>query len=223
MTAIPQPAAGFPRRGTLTEYFAIEAAATPGEKYEYRDGMIVCMPGGTPFHAQITAQVNAAILFRVRGGPCKVFSPDLKIGVARRTYYMYADTTVVCGPLEIDPRDTSGQTVLNPKLIVEVLSPSTEAHDRGRKFSQYMEIDSLQEYVLISQDQARVESLFRQGDGTWSYSYANGLDAALRLRSLGIDLPLAEAFAGVTFPPTDDGTEAAQTPAAETTTASERG
>jgi Uma2 family endonuclease len=210
MTAVPQPA-GFPRRGTLAEYFALDAAS-PGEKYEYRDGTIVCMPGGTPPHAAITMKVGAALVSRLKGGPCEVYSGDLKIGVARRTYYMHPDVSVVCGPLQMDPRDTTGQTVLNAKLIVEVLSPSTERHDRREKFSRYMEIETFGEYVLVSQDRPWVESLFRQPDGTWSYSYANGLDATLHLRSLSIDLPLAEAYAGVQFPPTDAETPPVDSP-----------
>ena len=202
MTALPQPA-GFPRRGTLAEFFAIDAASE-GERYEYRDGTIVCMPGGSPVHSLIAAKVIAALTFRLRGGPCEVYAGDLKVGVARRTYYMHPDIPVVCGPPQVDPRDPTGQTVLNAKLIVEVLSPSTEAYDRGLKFSRYMEIEAFEEYVLVSQDRPRIESLFRQGDGTWSYSYADGLNATLRLRSLSIDLPLAEAFAGITFPPIDE-------------------
>ena len=120
---------------------------------------------------------------------------------------MYPDVPVVCGPSEYDPRDPDRRTIVNPRLIVEVLSPTTEGFDRGQKFERYMQLPALQEYVLVTQDRPRVESLLRQGDGTWSFTHAVGIDATLRLRSMDIDLPSAEVYANVTFPtPADDGT-----------------
>jgi Uma2 family endonuclease len=106
---------------------------------------------------------------------------------------------VICGPVQKDPEDITGQTATNPRLIVEVLSPSTEAYDRGEKFRFYREIESLEEYVLISQNDARVETFFRQADGTWLFSAFNGIHSKATLRSLGVELPLAEVFAGVEF------------------------
>ncbi len=188
-----------PRRATIAEYFAIDNAAA--ERSEYRAGTVVCMPGGTEPHALITMNVGIAIGFRLRGGPCRAYSPDLRIGVPRKTYCMYPDVPVVCGPAEFDPRDPGGRTVTNPRLVVEVLSPSTEAYDRGQKFEQYLLIDSLQDYVLVAQDRPRVEAYSRRPDGAWLFTYAHGLDAAVRLGSLDLDLPLAELYAGVTFPP----------------------
>ena len=194
---------GLHRRATLSEYFAVAERSV--EKLECRDGRIVHIPGGTPMHALITFKVGLALGNRLAGGPCEAFSPDLRIGVPRKTHTMYPDLSVVCGPLEYDDRDPTRQTILNPRLVVEVLSPSTEAYDRGRKFERYMDVSALQEYVLVTQDRPRVESLFRQADGTWSFAHATGLSATLRLRSLSVDLPLAEAYAGVTFPPAEDG------------------
>ena len=120
---------------------------------------------------------------------------------------MYPDVPVVCGPSEYDERDPDRRTIVNPRLIVEVLSPTTEAYDRGEKFSRYMHLPAFQEYVLVTQDRPRVESLLRQADGSWSFTHADGLDATLRLRSVDVDLPLRAVYADVTFPPVaDDGT-----------------
>jgi Uma2 family endonuclease len=195
---------GLPRRATLAEYFQIDAASQ--FKCEFHAGTVVCMPGGTEFHALITGNVGTAIGIRLRGTPCRMYSPDLRIAVPCKTYLMYPDVPVVCGPSEYDPRDPDRRTIVNPRLIVEVLSPTTEGFDRGEKFERYMQLPAFQEYVLVTQDRPRVESLLRQGDGTWSFTHAVGIDATLRLRSLDIDLPLAEVYANVTFaPPADDG------------------
>ena len=199
-TALKSPEElGLPRRATLAEYYQIDAASQ--FKCEYRGGTVVCMPGGTEFHALITGNVGTCIAVRLRGGPCRMYSPDLRIGVPRKTYTMYPDVPVVCGPSEYDPRDPERRTIVNPRLIAEVLSPSTEAYDRGGKFARYAELAAFQEYVLVAQEQPRVESLYRQGDASWSLTYAVGLAGTLRLRSLGVDLPLAEVYANVTFPP----------------------
>ena len=190
---------GLPRRATLTEYFAIDDAAAG--KCEYHGGTVVCMPGGTEFHALITMNVGRALGNRLEDGPCRVYSPDLRIAVPRKTYFMYPDVPVICGPSEYDPRDPAGRTIVNPKVVVEVLSPSTERFDRGVKFERYLELPSLEEYVLVLQERPRVEAFRRHPSGGWLFTYAAGLDASLHLGSLGIDLPLKTVYAGVTFPP----------------------
>ena len=195
---------GLPRRATWAEYFEIDNASQV--KCEFHGGTVVCTPVGTEFHALITMNVGRAIGNRLDGKPCRVYSPDLRIAVPRKTYATYPDVPVVCGPSEYDPRDADRRTIVNPRLIVEVLSPTTEGFDRGEKFEWYMQLPAFQEYVLVTQDRPRVESLLRLGDGTWSFTHAVGVDATLRLRSLDLDLPLAEVYANVTFPtPADDG------------------
>ena len=127
--------------------------------------------------------------------------------MARRSLYGHPDVTVICGDAELDPDDARGETIVNPRLIVEVLSPSTEAYDRAKKFRRLMRRPSLQEYVLVAQDEPWVESLYRHPDGVWRMIPAFGLDQSIRLESIGVDLPLAEVYAGVKFPPVepDDG------------------
>ena len=103
------------------------------------------------------------------------------------------------------PRDPKNNTIVNPKLVVEVLSPSTERVDRGRKFENYLQLESLEEYVIVSQDQPRVESYYRQPDGSWgAFAFATGIDATLKLRSLGFEISLREIFENVDFPPLED-------------------
>lgn len=193
---------GLPRRATVAEYFEIADAAI--ERCEYRAGTVVRMPVGTEFHSLIGMNVGSAIGNRTEGSQCRTYNPNLRIGVRNRPHFMYPDLSVIYGPTEHDPRDASKQSATNPRLIVEVLSPSTELYDRGEKFRRYLQIPSFQEYVLVAQDRPRVETLFRQGDGTWSLSFANGPEASIHLRSLDIDVPLSVIYANVEFPPLPD-------------------
>jgi Uma2 family endonuclease len=188
-----------PARFTIEEYLRLEADAV--EKHEYRDGEIVAMAGGSPQHSLVIANLIREVGNRLKGKPCRVYDSNLRVRVARTTLYTYPDLTVICGDPEFDPQDRNRTTVVNPRLVVEVLSPATEAEDRGEKFIRYLQIDSLQEYVLVSQLAPRVETYFRRGDGSWLFTPAAGLEALAKLRSLEIDLPLAEAYAGIEFPP----------------------
>jgi Uma2 family endonuclease len=194
------------RRYTVDEYLALEAS-WPEEKFEFRNGSVVAMRAalgmarGVPEHCLINANVIAALGQRLKGGRCRVYSNDLRVRVPRKTLYTYPDATVVCGELEREEHGAAGATCMNPRLIVEILSPSTETYDRGRKFDLYREIPSFVEYVLIAQAEPRVETFYRRDDGGWSFGPYAGLDAAAKLLSLQIDLPLAEVFDGVRFSP----------------------
>ncbi len=186
-------------RHSIQDYYRIENDATNG-KHEFRDGEILAMSGGSPQHAQISLRLGAALLARLQGKPCVPYGSDLRVRITGRSRTAYPDVTVICGKIEHDPDDKAGHTVLNPRLIVEVLSPSTEAYDRGDKFAAYREVVSLTEYVLISTSEPRVETFLRQTDGTWAFSSSKGHDAKVTLRSLQIELPLAEIYADVEFP-----------------------
>jgi Uma2 family endonuclease len=191
------------RRYTVEEYLRFEAESP--ERHEYHDGEIVAvgellaMAGGSLNHSLIIANVIRELGNRLRGTPCRVFDSSLRIRIPRKTLYAYPDVSVVCGPTAFDPDRSLGETILNPRLIVEVLSPGTEAYDRGKKFARYGEIDSFQEYVLVSQDTMFVETFFRQADSTWQFRNFSGSDGVARLRSVGADLSLAEVYAGVEF------------------------
>ena len=136
----------------------------------------------------------------LKGTPCRVAESNLRIRIPRRPQCVYPDASIICGPLQFDPQDNPRHTIVNPKVIIEVLPPSTEAYDRGDKFTQYREIDSLEEYILISQTRPSVESFLRQPDGAWSFLNFTGLELAAKIRSLGIVIPMAEIYAGVEWP-----------------------
>jgi Uma2 family endonuclease len=184
---------------TIAEYLRHEQTAT--NKHEYRDGEIVAMAGNSYSHSLIAANFIGELRNALKGRPCRVLDSNLRIGIPRTPLYTYPDASVICGPAQIDPADATGQTATNPRLLVEILSPTTEAYDRGEKFNRYRQLDSLQEYVLISQDVARVEIFFRQPDGTWVFTSVSGVESRCRLASLDLTVPLAEIYAGVEFPP----------------------
>jgi Uma2 family endonuclease len=132
---------GLPNKPTYTisEYLTREGDAL--DKHEYRNGEIVLMAGGTPDHSLVVANVIGEIRNRLKGKPYHVYDSNLRVRIPRPVLYTYPDAAVICGPRETDPNDATGKSVTNPRLIVEVLSPSTEAYDRSDKFEQYRELD----------------------------------------------------------------------------------
>jgi Uma2 family endonuclease len=198
-----------PRYCSLEEYFKLAAESV--DKLEYRGnrvfplrGELVAMAGGTEYHGLIVANVGGEIRNRLRGKPCRLYASDFRIGVRSYPTFTYTDGHVICGPTILDDRDPTNQTALNPTLIVQVLSESTEAYDRGAKFKRYMHAESLQEYVLVSQEELRVEVFYRQPGGTWLLTPYTGITTVASLRSIEIELPLAEVYLNVVFPPEVD-------------------
>jgi Uma2 family endonuclease len=166
-------------------------------KHEYFAGEIFAMAGGTPEHSLIAVNVTVELGAQLRGGPCMMYNSDMKVR-ATEALYTYPDVTVVCGEAQFAGEER--EVLLNPTLIVEVLSESTEAWDRGGKFEQYRQRDTLQEYVLIAQDRAHVERFARQASGEWLLTEVNGMDASLALPSISCELALSEVYRKVTFP-----------------------
>jgi Uma2 family endonuclease len=192
-------------RYTVEEYLELEGKF-PERKCEYREGNVVdlrellAMAGGSPEHVLIATNVVGMLRNLLKGGPCRAYTSDLRVQIPRKTLFAYPDATVVCGKMEIEQHPTAGATVSNPKLIVEVLSPSTESYDRRKKFSLYREIPTFTEYVLVSQTEAWVETFFKHDDGGWRIEAYSGLQSAAKLMSLNIELPLSEIYAGIEFP-----------------------
>jgi len=184
------------RRYTLDEYLALERESDA--RLEFWDGEVFVMSGGTIGHER--AMGNAFDLFRIqlRGRDCTVFGSNMQIKVPTAPPYRYADGSVTCGKVEVE-RFNGNDLLLNPVLIYEVLSPSTEAYDRGDKFTHYKSIASLREYLLVAQHRPHITHFVRNDDGTWSYSEVNGLDASLYLPSLGVTLRLRDVYQDVEF------------------------
>jgi Uma2 family endonuclease len=186
------------RRMSIDEYLRFESDAE--RKHEYVDGEVLDMAGSTGEHSLITMNLGAELRTALKGKPCRVYDGNLRARIHNRPFYNYPDLQVICGGIEYDPDDDRNMSALNPRLIVEVLSPSTEAYTRGKKFRRYREIPSLREYVLVSQNEPVVETFYRQDDGTWALATFQGADATAQFRSIGATVPLGEIFAGITFP-----------------------
>src|SRR5215211_1381023 len=180
---------------TPEEYLAAERLSET--KSEYLDGGVFPMPGATINHIQIASNVTAELIVQLRARPCRVLGSDLKVGLHDSRKFFYPDVTVVCGELQYydDRRDI----ILNPNLIVEVLSPSTEAFDRGAKFQAYRTIESLKEYILVSQERPQVEQYVRDGDGKWTYRSTAVLGSTLALPSIECTLNLNAVYDKVDF------------------------
>lgn len=177
------------------EYVALEHDAE--YKSEFVAGEIIARAGGSPRHGQIAQSAGNALGNEVRTGPCRVYNSDVRVWTGDE-HGCYPDVSVVCdSPREV-PQDRDA--IANPIVIVEVLSKSTEAYDRGLKFRRYRQLESLQEYVLISQDEPHIEVHSRQPDGSWLMREAAGIEGSIDLRSVGCTLQLADIYDKVVFP-----------------------
>jgi Uma2 family endonuclease len=194
---LPQPI----KRYTPEEYYRLERDAP--YKSDYYDGEIFAMAGGSSRHALIASNINREVGNQLKGTPCAAYTADLRLKIRATGLRVYPDVGVYCGALEYDEQDTQSETATNPTLLFEVLSPSTEAYDRGFKSENYRRITSLQAYVLVSQDTPHVEVYAKQSDGSWMLREENRLDAAVELPVINVKLPLAEIYDRVEFPASD--------------------
>ena len=184
-------------RYTPEEYLALERNAE--FKSEYIDGRIIAMtPGGSIPHNFIGGNIYIGLVTRLEGRRCHVVFSDVRVQFGRGTNYTYPDVMALCGT----PRYLDGfhDTIINPSLIVEVLSGGTAGYDRGDKFKGYKAIDSLREYLLVSQDEVRVEHFVRHGD-LWPPTLITDLDAVVELRSVGCSIPMREIYRRTAFVP----------------------
>lgn len=178
---------------TLDEYLAAEETAE--FRSEFIDGVVVAMVGGTLEHGVIAQNIGSVLHAKLRGGPCRVVSQGTHVRASLSERVFYPDVAVFCGEPRRERRVRD--LLLNPVVIVEVLSPSTADYDRGTKWENYRRIPSLQDYLLVAQDEPLVERYTRQGDGFWLFSETTGFDASIRLESIGVDLALRDAYDGV--------------------------
>ena len=168
---------------------------SPAVKHEFIRGEILAMAGGSVEHAALSAAVVTLLGSHLRGGPCRAYSSDLRLRIEAMDVGTYADATVVCDPVERDAK--SPTHVTNPRIVVEVLSPSTEAYDRDEKRGYYQALASLQEYVLVSQSERRIE-IWRRGDDDWVHAaYTAGQAAPLASVDFELDVDELYEVAGV--------------------------
>ncbi|HEX5061002.1 MAG TPA: Uma2 family endonuclease, partial [Kofleriaceae bacterium] len=176
--------------GTVEEYVALEELSNV--KHEYIDGLILAMSGGTLEHSRLGVAVIGQLLAQLQGRSCYVFSSDARVQVAGGELITYPDVSVCCGT----PRE-GGQDPLamqNPTVIIEILSPRTEKYDRTTKFARYQQIESLQEYVLVSQSECRVEVFRQLDDRSWSDAVVAGPGERAALRSIACELDIDELY-----------------------------
>jgi Uma2 family endonuclease len=184
------------QRLTPEEYLAIERAAE--YKSEYYNGEMFAMAGASRWHTLITGNLVASIHPQLRGRGCRLHPTDMRVKVLFSGLYTYPDIVVTCGKEEYE--DNVLDILLNPLLIFEVLSKSTEAYDRGDKFMLYRGLESLREYVLVSQDRMLIEQYVRQDDDSWLLRVASGVDGVVNLVSCNASCSLADVYENVEFP-----------------------
>jgi Uma2 family endonuclease len=180
---------------TPEEYLAMERKAE--YKNEYIDGEIVAMTGASRKHNLIAVNIAREISQQLRGRPCETYSSDMRVRVPSARLYTYPDIVVACGEPQFE--DDYVDTLLNPTLIIEVLSESTELYDRGKKFGFYRTIESLAEYLLIAQDERQIEQFVRQSDERWLLSEHRSPEATVELASIQCFLELREVYDKVAF------------------------
>ncbi len=182
-------------RLSVEEYLALDRAAEV--KSEYFDGYLVPMGGVSLSHAAIAANTAGVLTTRLKSSPCQAYASSLRVRVSPRNFY-YPDLLIVCGEPALT--DEAADTVTNPKVILEILSPSTEGVDYGKKFALYRRLPSLEEYVLIAQDEPRVDVFRRAADNRWVLTFYEGHQATIPIESAGVELPLSEIYDRVKMP-----------------------
>ncbi len=195
-------AATQPKQCTAEDYLAAEVQSDT--RNEYRNGEIIPMTGGTPAHDhgtlahnQLISALNALLWFALRGKPYSVFVTDQRLWIPDRNIYTYPDVMVTPRPAELMPNRKD--TVMNPIVLVEVLSASTEGYDRGEKFAAYRTIPTVQEYVLIAQDQPLVEQYVKQSESEWLFAESRGLEQGVTLQSVEVEIALADLYEAIEF------------------------
>jgi Uma2 family endonuclease len=188
------------RRYTLEEYLELER--TSEEKYEFWNGEIFAMSAGSRNHDEVTGNVYGLLINQLHGKGCRVYTAGMQIKTSAALPYRYSDGSVVCGPVEME-KYNGCDLLLNPTLIYEVLSPTTEAYDRGLKFTYYKSIPSFKEYLLIAQDRPYVTHFVKQSEKEWTQREYNDRSEIITLSSVDRSLPLNEIYRDVELVPNE--------------------
>jgi Uma2 family endonuclease len=192
MSALPK------KRYTLEEYLEMDRKSD--ERLEYWDGEIFSMSGASDEHDAIESNIHFTLRSRLEGKNCHVFLANMRIKVPSFPPYRYGDLSVLCGNATFDEVD-GVDVLVNPRLIIEVLSSSTEGYDRGDKFTHYKSIPSFCEYLLVAQHRAHIAQFIKQGDGSWIQWEYNDLNDVVKLTSVDYELSLNEVYQNIIFKP----------------------
>jgi Uma2 family endonuclease len=184
------------RKLTAADYLAIERDAP--YKSEFYNGEMFAMSGASPAHNRVKDNLIGLLAAQLRGTGCYTHSSDQRVRVDATGLYTYPDVVILCGPGEYAPEDA--HTLLNPKVVIEVLSDSTRRYDRGAKLGHYQAIPSVEEYVLVEQDEPVVEHYVRPTAGRWEFDRIVGLDAEFAFAAVTARVRLSDVYDGVTFP-----------------------
>ena len=182
---------------TVEQYYDLEENEV--FKSEFHNGAIIPKGGESVEHCLVGANLIDELGQRLKGKTCAPYGSNLRVKGPATGLVTYPDASVFCKKLEFDPKDKRQQTAINPTIVFEVLSKSTESYDRGKKAENYRQLESLKAYVLVSQTSPHIEIYERHGDGFWFLTEAKGLDQELSIKSLGIQLPLAKVYDRMKF------------------------
>lgn len=185
------------RKYTIGEYLEMEEVAV--EKHEYYKGKIFAMSGAKRTHNIITVNLITSLNNRLKGSSCRPYGSDMRIHIPKNTLFTYPDISVVCGREEY--LDNDERNLLNPSVIIEVLSPSTRSYDRGDKFKLYRDIPSLKQYMLVEPENVSVEAFAINAEGYWQLTEYDQLTDALVIKSIGVSIPLAEIYSDTNVAP----------------------
>ena len=191
MSAIPKK-----KKLTEDEYLVIEDEAE--FRSEFYDGEMFAMAGASRHHNDLQTNLIVELGGRLKGGKCRVYGSDMRVKVKRTGLYTYPDVVITCDP-EIEKK-LGVETLLNPRVIFEILSKTTEGYDRGTKFQQFQRLPSVKEYVLVSQDRMVIERYVRQTDGTWVLKTFDNPEAQFSLATVKVRIPIADIYRGVELP-----------------------
>lgn len=187
-----------PAEQLITPSYYLERERSATERSEYCNGCIYAMSGASLTHNRVAASLAVILGIQLRHKPCEPFFGDMRVKVSSTGLYTYPDGVIVCGEPQLE--DEHFDTLLNPTAIIEILSVSTEAYDRGDKFAHYRTLPSLTDYLLIAQSQPRIEHYYRQGNERWLYCAVEGLESSIEIATIDCTLSLAEVYERVTFP-----------------------
>lgn len=179
----------------MTEAEYLEFNRDSEIRHEYLHGEVVAMAGASPNHNRISLALSSILLIHLRGKDCEAFGESMRIKIEAADAQTYPDLSVVCGEPQFT--DDNPPALLNPIVLVEILSPSTESYDRGKKFQYYRQLTTLQDYILVSQDAPHIECYFHKPNQNWELSEASGLESSILVPSLDLTLQLSDVYENV--------------------------